>query len=255
MSLLNDIYMLCAVGGFLYLVGTAALGFANMDHGGGSEGADGGADAGDAGGADAGDAGGADAGDAGGADAGDAGGADAGDAGGADLGDLRHAQRTGLAHARTATSAARRRGRRLNIGLLVLKITSPYTVACFAFFFGLTGLILSKYAPFLPALIIILPATISGVIGYNALTAVMNAVADKLYASSTYREEDLIGHVGELTLPISAGSTGEIIYLTGKTRGTAPAKAKDATAAIKRESKVIIADVVDGVFIVEPFTD
>jgi hypothetical protein len=250
--IISDLYMLCAVGGFLYLVCTAGLGFMHSDSGGGDSG-----DGGDAGSADAsGDAGGVDAGgDAGGIDAGgDGGGGDAsGDLGSADFGDMRHVQghtrAAGLAHARTSTQ----RQRRLNIGLLVLKITSPYTVACFSFFFGLTGLILSKYTPL--GIFALIPATILGVIGYRAMTAVMNNVADKLYSSSTHKEEDVIGTVAELTVPIAPGRTGEIIYLNHKTRHVAPAKAKDPTSELSKTSKVMIADIVDGVFIVEPYED
>jgi hypothetical protein len=267
MELLNQIYIVCAIGGFLYLVGTAMLGFANADSGGGDSGDAGGIDAGDASGGDAGgiDAGDASGGDAGGIDAGDAsggdvGGIDAADAGsgdfsGIDVGDIRHIQHVGrangLAHAGT-THAQRRR--RVHVGLLLLKISSPYTVACFAFFFGLVGLITLKYLPVFGAITLI-PASIAGVVGYIIMTKMMNSLADKLYASSSHKEEDVIGTVGELTIPIEPGRTGELIYLRGQTRHTVPAKAKDPTANLAKTSKVMIADIVDGVFIVEPFSD
>lgn len=245
MDVLNQIYMVCAVGGFLYLVGTAMMGFANADSGGG--------DSGDAGGIDAGDAGGIDAGgDAGGIDAGDAGN---GDFGGVDAGDIRHlhnaARGTGLAHA--GSSHAQRR-RKVHIGLLLLKVTSPYTVGCFCFFFGLVGLIALKYLPVFGTLTL-LPATIAGVVGYVLMTNMMNGLADKLYASSSHKEEDVIGTVGELMSPIEPGRTGEMIYLRGRTRHAVPAKAKDPTANLAKTSKVMITDIVDGVFIVEPYSD
>lgn len=258
MNTLNQIYMICAVGGFIYLVGTAVMGFAGTDSGGGDSGGDaGGVDAGgDAGGVDAGDFGG----DAGGVDAGDfggdAGGVDAsGDFGGVDAGDIKHMQNAGRATslAHVGTTQAQKR-RKVNVGLLLLKITSPYTIACFAFFFGLMGLITLKYLPILGP-ITLLPATICGVIGYNIMTKMMNSLADKLYASSSHKEEDVIGTVGELTIPIEAGRTGEMIYVRGGTRHTVPAKGKDPSANIAKASKVWIADIVDGVFVVEPYDD
>lgn len=258
--MLWDVYLVCTGVGFVYLVGTAALGFMNQQgDSGGDSGDAGSADAGEMGGADAGEMGGADAGDVGSVDAGDVGSADGGDFGSADGGDFGSAEIRQVAHAGRHNLANVRTGvikrKRLDIGLLILKLISPYTITCFGFFFGLAGLITLKYLPFLGPLTL-LPATISGVIGYNIMTALMNSLADSLYASSNYHEETIIGHKAEISIPIEPGRVGEIIYLAGKVRSTASARGADPTKSFAKGSKVMIANrQEDGVFLVESWTE
>jgi hypothetical protein len=278
MSILWDTYMLSAAGGFIYIVATAGFGLLNAqgdaataNGGGDAASADGGGDLATAdGGGDfatadgGGDFATADGGgdfataDGGGDFATADGGGDfatadgGGDFATADARQVVAAGRTNLAHVRTATSHSR--SRRFNLGLLILKLCSPTTVAMFGFSFGFAGMLMLKFVPALGTLSL-LPATISGVIGYKVMCYLTNAVAEKLYANASYKTEQIIGHIGEITVPISAGRTGEIIYLAGKVRSTAPARGKTPDTACPTSSRVMITDVEDGVFIVEPYLD
>lgn len=156
------------------------------------------------------------------------------------------AQKTGL------STGGRRRN--INYGILLLKLTSPSTIATFAFFFGLGGIVASKYLPVLGSFSVI-PATICGVVGYNAMCALSGYVSNKLYQNSSYKIEEIIGHPAEITVPISDGRTGEVVYLKGKVRHTASAKALDGSSNFTRDETVVIADIRDGVVYVERCTD
>lgn len=219
MDTLAQIYMFCAGAGFIYIVGTAALG--SLAGEGDAATADGGGDGGDGG---------------------DFATVDAG-------GEIQAAGKANLAHLKTGTTQERR----LNLGLLMLKLTSPSTIAMFAFGFGLSGLIVQKYFSLIGAWSVV-PATISGVMAYKVMCLATNAIADKLYASSNYKTEQMIGHGAEVSVPISDGRMGEIIYLNGRVRSTAPAKAANSET-LKAACKVVITDVRDGVFFVEQSTD
>lgn len=242
---LQTIYLCCAGIGFIWIVSTAALGFIGS---GGSSGD------GDAGGVDA-DAGG----DLGGVDAdagGDLGGVDAdagGDPGGADAdmsGDLSNLP----AHANATFKAGLMSSRRKKLSpvMLALKLSSPSTITTFAFFFGLAGYLLAVYLPFMGLWSLPL-AILGGVVGYNWTSQFTSMLVDRMHASTSFTGEQMIGRMAEVTVSIEGSKLGEVTYSAHGVRQTAPARAADATSKFKAGSQVMLADLKDGIYYVEPW--
>ena len=77
----------------------------------------------------------------------------------------------------------------------------------------------------------------------------------RMNSSTNFKKENLIGSVGELSLAIEAGTVGEIIVRTGSSRYNFPARAGNAEQTIKKLMQVIIVDIKDGIFVVEPFEE
>jgi hypothetical protein len=232
---LLDVYLFTGGFGFIWVVGTALLGVTGADDAGSAgDGGDGG-DGGDMGSADGGDAG-----DAGG----DLGGADAGGDAGGDLGNLQtnavNTFRAGLMF----------RKKKFSPVMLILKLISPSTITTFMAFFGISGYLVLHVFPWL-GLISLLPATVFGVMGYNATSAISGLIYKKMHVTTSYNEEHFIGTEAEITVPIDSGRMGEVTYLAKGIRQTAPAKAVDPTASFPTGSRVMLSDRRDGVFFVE----
>jgi hypothetical protein len=272
LPLVDQIYVVAAVVGFLFL--TVGFVIGQMEHGGDHGDFGDGGDGGDFGGADSdagGDFSGADSdagGDFGGADSdagGDFGGADSdagGDVGGADSdagGDFSGAD-SNTAHQLAAgarANAAMRSGAGLHdknersMLLTVLKYLSPTTIATFLFCFGFAGIMFSRGLPFLGWLSLI-PALIGGIIIHKLISRLLARITRSLHTSSNFREESLIGRMAETTCSIPYGRMGEITYKIGAIRHTAPARSYKEGVDISKTASVIISDIQDGVFYVEP---
>ncbi len=258
LPLVDQFYIVAASVGFLFV--TAGFVIGQMDNDGG---VDTGAVSGDAGGGDFGgvDSGGAGGGDFGGVDSGDAGGGDfggvdSGDAGGGDFGGADSPQALGRATVAAIKSGGLMQGARTGSSplMFILKLLSPTTIATFLFCFGATGLVIKRTFPALGDLSLV-PAIIFGYIGNRMLSGAMGWVTRKLHSSTNFREEDMIGTPADVTVSIPQGRTGEITYLVGSVRHTAPARNQLEGVSLAGSARVIIADIRDGIFYVEPFDD
>ena len=247
-------YWVCAGVGFIYIVGSAALGHL---HGSEEMEVDGDADF-DGDGGNGGDPGDVDGGDPGDVDGGDPGG-DSGDVDGDnDPGDVdsnsqhQHGGRpTAYEQAAAGTMQRNRLARSESLFFKILGIFSPTKLAMYLFFFGAVGVCTLAIFPFL-GFISLLPAII---FGYGIGRILLNALSrlfSSFNSSTNFKQESLIGAQADLILSIEPGTLGEITVSTRGSRHTAAARAKDPDMAIKNLSKVIICDRQDGVFIVEP---
>lgn len=147
------------------------------------------------------------------------------------------------------------RGKRSEVPALYLKvldILSPTKLAFFAFMFGAIGFVTAK---FLPGYLSIAPAAILGWIFANLFFNIMGRVFSRMNSSTNFKRESLIGAIGELSLSIENGGIGEVVVRTGNSRYNFTAKPATEGQSIKKLTKVIVVDVKDGIFVVEPFEE
>jgi membrane protein implicated in regulation of membrane protease activity len=115
-------------------------------------------------------------------------------------------------------------------GVPGISFFSPTVLACFVTAFGACGLILynlpGTHSPWISA-------PISAVAGFTmAMLAFMlfNAMFKKTQSSSESRVASLVGQTASIVTPIPANGVGEIAYVQGGTRYTAPARTESGTA-------------------------
>ncbi|HEY9678279.1 MAG TPA: hypothetical protein V6C76_09735 [Drouetiella sp.] len=136
----------------------------------------------------------------------------------------------------------------------LLAFLNPTIITTFLAFFGLTGMICMIEFPLL-GYVTLLPASIGGAIAVKIVTKLMDMFLANSFSSSAATEHDLIGHMAEVSVPISGGKTGEITYIVSSKRLTAPARAKDPTMEFKRGTKVIVTDHLANYALVDLWTD
>lgn len=136
----------------------------------------------------------------------------------------------------------------------IMRFVNPMRLALITFGFGFFGYVFLKTLPFLGALTI-LPAVVVAIGSSNLFLGLLGKFVGRLEKSDSYRKEDAIGTVGQLTVPIFPGATGEVTFVSSGGKTAAPAKAMSADSHINKLAKVIIADVRDGVYFVEEWND
>ena len=108
-----------------------------------------------------------------------------------------------------------------------MSIFSPTVIASFITAFGGFGLIFSQFATTKPA-IISAPLSIGGgVVVAGAMYFFFGMVFRHTQSSSESRVGALVNAEASVITPISANGVGEIAYVVGGTRYTAPARAED----------------------------
>lgn len=137
---------------------------------------------------------------------------------------------------------------------LMMRFLNPMRIALILFLFGLTGFLTVKAMPILGPLSLV-PAALIGVFASNVVLALLGKLVSKLERSQSYRKEDAIGTVGHLTVPIMENGTGEVVFVCGGSKTAAPARAFETGTPISKLSKVIISDIRDGVYFVEPWDE
>jgi len=105
------------------------------------------------------------------------------------------------------------------------------------------------------AIVALLSGVIGGLIAVKVVTTVMNAAFARMYSSSAATEQELIGRMAEVTVPIPAGKTGEVTYICSSKRYASPAKAKSPDQEIKKGTKVFICDHQPNYVLVDLWTD
>lgn len=168
-----------------------------------------------------------------------------------DAPDMNTAARTSAQAVRS--SAAYSAKKTPNIVSFLLRILSPMTIATFAFWFGMAGLV-GTLVVHLPDWLVLLPALVLGYVGMKMTQTAMNVAIAKMRVSSNFSEQQIIGKIAQVSISIPEDKMGEIVYLVGKGRQTAPARTKPGTK-LSKDSEVIITDVRDGVFYVEGWDD
>lgn len=136
----------------------------------------------------------------------------------------------------------------------ILSALNPTIITTFLAFFGLTGLFFISSFPVL-GYITLAPALFGGFVAVKIVTTVMNTVFARMYSSSAATEHDLIGHMAEVTVPIPPGRTGEVTYIVSSKRYASPAKAKSPDQEIKRGTKVYICEHQPDYVLVDLWTD
>lgn len=139
-------------------------------------------------------------------------------------------------------------------GKALLTLLSPMTLATFLAFFGLSGLLFAHVLPTLGALTA-LPAAMVSMFITSQVLRLLRLMVYKLDVSSVARVNELIGQQGEILTPIRGGHLGEVTYVLGSKRLTAPAKAAKPDWEFKLGDKVMISDLRDNVVYVEPYQD
>ena len=150
------------------------------------------------------------------------------------------------------TAAVARRTELPEVYLKILDVLNPTKLAFFAFMFGAIGFVAGK---FLPGYLSLAPAVVLGWLLANLFFYLMSSVMSRLHSSTNFKKESLIGATGELSLSIESGGIGEIVVRTGNSRYNFPVRSANAEQSIKKLAKVIIVDIKDGIFFVEPFEE
>ena len=135
--------------------------------------------------------------------------------------------------------------------MTILRVISPTTIAIFLFCFGFSGIVFSRTLPFL-GWFSLLPAILGALILQALISRLLSKITRSLHTSTNFREESVIGLPAEATCAISAGRMGEITFRIGASRQTGPARAAKDGVQIAKTQQVIICDVREGVFFVEP---
>ncbi|MBY0548017.1 MAG: YqiJ family protein [Candidatus Obscuribacterales bacterium] len=137
---------------------------------------------------------------------------------------------------------------------LMMRFLNPMRIALILFLFGLTGFVVLRAAPWSGGLSL-LPAAVVGLVAGNFFLAILGRLMSRMETSDSYRKEDAVGAVGQLTVPIAENGTGEIVFVFAGSKSAAPARAYTAGTQIGKMSKVIITDIRDGVYYVEPWDE
>ncbi len=77
----------------------------------------------------------------------------------------------------------------------------------------------------------------------------------RIGTSTNFTKESQIGALGQLTLSIDNGGLGEVMIASHGSRYSGPARPYEKGQTIKKLAKVVVVDIKDGIFIVEPFGD
>lgn len=130
---------------------------------------------------------------------------------------------------------------------------SPFnlaTILAFLTWFGGAGFILTAYFSFV-AVVALAAAVLVGLVGAAGVFLFLSRVLVPGQTPALRPEDyDLDGTVGELTVGIRAGGTGEMVYTQAGRRFVAAARSDDASA-IDRGAEVVVVRHEDGILYVQ----
>jgi membrane protein implicated in regulation of membrane protease activity len=107
---------------------------------------------------------------------------------------------------------------------------SPIVMAAFVTAFGAFGLIFSQF-DFAKSPLVSAPLAIAGAMGVAyGLVTVLGKIMRAADSSSESRVASLVGQVATVITPLPEGGVGEIAYVQGGTRYTAPAREQSGKA-------------------------
>jgi membrane protein implicated in regulation of membrane protease activity len=114
-------------------------------------------------------------------------------------------------------------------GVPGLSFFSPTVLACFVTAFGACGLILTHIESTSSAWISAPVSAVAGVVMAMLAFWLFNFMFKKTQSSSESRVSSLGGQTASIVSPIPANGVGEIAYVQGGTRYTAPARTEDGS--------------------------
>jgi hypothetical protein len=174
------------------------------------------------------------------------------------LGSYRLAGAGGKSSGRVATTLTPHAGQHLELsdrlGFFIMGILSPMNIAIQLAFFGFGGLaVLRAYPPL--GIFTLIPAIVIALCASHLFKLIVGWMVRSMDSAPPVSMNDIVGQVGEVNTPITAGHLGEITYVADAKRCHAPAKAQSSTLSLKRGDKVIITDSDQGVVVVTPWSD
>jgi hypothetical protein len=136
--------------------------------------------------------------------------------------------------------------------MLLLTLFNPTIIAAFLTWFGAAGALMWRWLPF-PVEFTVLPAIVISAVCTKFTVNMLGALASKMDQSVNFEESYLIGAIGEVSVPIKGTGLGEITYTVSGRRYNASARGTKPDALLKGGSQVLIVDMVENIFHVEPF--
>jgi len=114
-------------------------------------------------------------------------------------------------------------------GVPGISFFSPTVLACFVTAFGACGLILSRVEATRNVWVSAPLSAIAGLLMAGLAFLLFNFMFKQTQGSSESRVSTLIGHTASIVTPIPEGGVGEIAYVQGGSRYTAPARTEKGT--------------------------
>lgn len=135
-----------------------------------------------------------------------------------------------------------------------LPVLQPVSLVSGITAFGACGLLLSHYTAWVPladlALSLLIAAAFTLAIAFLYVRTMQRSEN-----STGFSEKELVGAIGEITVPVPAGGgCGEIVLKVGAARTNQIAASFDGTA-VPEGCKAVVVDVRQGVLYVSPFGD
>ncbi|HTR40380.1 MAG TPA: NfeD family protein [Pseudomonadales bacterium] len=121
-----------------------------------------------------------------------------------------------------------------------MSIFSPTVIASFITAFGGFGLVFSQFPTTKPAIISAPLAIFGGVVVAGVMYFFFSTVFRHTQSSSESRVTRLVNTEATIITPISENGVGEIAYVVGGTRYTAPARAEDSVAISNGQTVKIV---------------
>jgi membrane protein implicated in regulation of membrane protease activity len=114
-------------------------------------------------------------------------------------------------------------------GVPGISFFSPLVLACFIAGFGGLGIVFSGFKP-TQSVWVSAPLSVAGAFCFAILVLYLfNAVFSRTQSSSESHVASLVGQAASIVTPIPAGGVGEIAYVQGGSRYTAPARTEDGS--------------------------
>lgn len=135
-----------------------------------------------------------------------------------------------------------------------LGLINPTSLSAFLAFFGLSGIFMTETFPWL-SIITLIPAFVIGVGMTKIILNLMAFAFARAFSTSAVDTQDLVGRMAEVTIPITAGRTGEIQYVAQSKRFNSAAKCRTEDQELKRGTKVMILETSEKCMIVDVWTD
>jgi hypothetical protein len=138
-------------------------------------------------------------------------------------------------------------------GVPGISFFSPTVLACFVTAFGACGLILNKIEATKNVWISAPISALAGLAMAGVTFVLFNYMFKQTQSSSESRVSSLVGMEASIATPIPAGGVGEIAYIQGGSRYTAPARTENGTA-VGAGKLVRIKRIVGTQYYVEPLS-
>ncbi len=141
-----------------------------------------------------------------------------------------------------------------NIGMFLIAWLSPMRIALWLTFFGFSGFFIEHFLPLL-SLLTLIPAILIAILSAKLFNNFICWTIDSLQSPTMHSQDDLIGTIAEVNLPMTDNQIGEIVYMVDSGRINCAAKPAKPGLVFKRGTKVMIVEIKNHIALVEPVTD